>query len=226
MTPLPASSSVNRASSISTACFSSSPRHHVDVSWTRTCCLNLQLPPPLPTSIPLNSIHWYLSLWNKIDNGTLPVTTFQRFLTESERKFRDFPGGPVTKTLHSQCRGPGSIPGPETRSHMPQLRVCVPQRKDLAYHNQDLEQPKYILKILFKKEKKIETFNYNPKALCDLVPCSQPSLSSSMYRWPSHSSHTGLSCIHEHVEHRLFFLQRPPRAWLLPSFWLSSKVAC
>ena len=73
--------------------------------------------------------------------------------------------------------GPGSIPGPETRSHMPQLRVCVPQRKDLAYHNQDLAQPKYILKILFKKEKKIETFNYNPKALCDLVPLP-PTISS------------------------------------------------
>ena len=33
---------------------------------------------------------------------------------------RDFPGGPVGKTLHSQCRGPGSIPGQGTRS-----RTCA-----------------------------------------------------------------------------------------------------
>ena len=31
----------------------------------------------------------------------------------------DFPGGPVAKTLHSQCRGPGSSPGQGTRSRRP-----------------------------------------------------------------------------------------------------------
>ena len=31
---------------------------------------------------------------------------------------RAFPGGPVGKTLCSQCGGPGSIPGRGTRSHM------------------------------------------------------------------------------------------------------------
>ena len=40
---------------------------------------------------------------------------------------RDFPGGPVSKTPHSQCRGPGSIPGQGTRSHMPQTRSQVLQ---------------------------------------------------------------------------------------------------
>ena len=30
----------------------------------------------------------------------------------------DFPGGPVGKTPHSQCKGPGSIPGQGTRSCM------------------------------------------------------------------------------------------------------------
>ena len=35
----------------------------------------------------------------------------------------DFPGGPVAKTSHSQCKGPGSTPGQGTKSHMPQLRV-------------------------------------------------------------------------------------------------------
>ena len=36
--------------------------------------------------------------------------------------FEDFPGGPVAKILHSQCRKPGSIPHQGTRSHMQQLR--------------------------------------------------------------------------------------------------------
>ena len=30
----------------------------------------------------------------------------------------DFPGGPVARASRSQCRGLGSIPGQETRSHM------------------------------------------------------------------------------------------------------------
>ena len=34
--------------------------------------------------------------------------------------FRDFSGGPVSKTPCSQYRGPGSIPGQGTGSHMPQ----------------------------------------------------------------------------------------------------------
>ena len=41
----------------------------------------------------------------------------------------DFSGGPVAKTPPSQLRGPGSIPGQETRSHMLQLRVRMPQLK-------------------------------------------------------------------------------------------------
>ena len=35
---------------------------------------------------------------------------------------REFLAGPVAKTLHSQNRGPGLIPGQGTRSHIPQLR--------------------------------------------------------------------------------------------------------
>ena len=42
-------------------------------------------------------------------------------------EFRDFPIGPGAKTPCSQCREPGSIPGQRARSHMPQLRVCMPQ---------------------------------------------------------------------------------------------------
>ena len=39
----------------------------------------------------------------------------------------DFPGGPMAKTLNSQCTGLASIPDKETRFHMPQLRVCMLQ---------------------------------------------------------------------------------------------------
>ena len=46
-----------------------------------------------------------------------------------EGESRDFPGGPVAKSPRSQCRGPGSIPGLGTRSHMLQLRVHIPQLK-------------------------------------------------------------------------------------------------
>ena len=35
---------------------------------------------------------------------------------------RNFSGSPVARTPHCQFRGPGSIPGKGTRSHMPQLR--------------------------------------------------------------------------------------------------------
>ena len=41
---------------------------------------------------------------------------------------RDFPGGPGAKTLRSQYRVCG-FPDWGTRSHMPQLRVCMPQLK-------------------------------------------------------------------------------------------------
>ena len=40
-----------------------------------------------------------------------------------------FPGSSVAKIPHSQCRGPGYDPGQGTRSHMPQLRVPMPQLK-------------------------------------------------------------------------------------------------
>ena len=40
---------------------------------------------------------------------------------------RNFPGGPVAKTLSAQCRGLGSIPGQGTRSHMRQLRPWCSQ---------------------------------------------------------------------------------------------------
>ncbi|TEA35753.1 hypothetical protein DBR06_SOUSAS1110111, partial [Sousa chinensis] len=33
--------------------------------------------------------------------------------------------------------GPGLIPGQRSRSHMPQIRVCVPQLKDPTCFNKD-----------------------------------------------------------------------------------------
>ena len=45
------------------------------------------------------------------------------FSNSSEFTSKDFPGGPVSKTLRSQCRDPCSIPSQGTRSHMPQLKI-------------------------------------------------------------------------------------------------------
>ena len=41
--------------------------------------------------------------------------------TTEHKQDRDFPAVPVAKTLHSRCRGLGSITGQGTRSHMQQL---------------------------------------------------------------------------------------------------------
>ena len=41
---------------------------------------------------------------------------------KKKKKIRDFPGGPVTKTLSSQCRRPEFNPWSGTRSHLQQLR--------------------------------------------------------------------------------------------------------
>ena len=48
-------------------------------------------------------------------------------------KAKDFPSGSLTKTPHSQCRGPGFNPCQGTRSDMLQLTgVHIPQLK-IAY---------------------------------------------------------------------------------------------
>ena len=53
----------------------------------------------------------------------------------------DFPGGPVAKTLYSQCRGPESTPGQGTKSHMLQLRPAAARqiyffkKPDECYNN-------------------------------------------------------------------------------------------
>jgi len=60
----------------------------------------------------------------------------------------DFPGGPVAKTPHSQCRGPGSIPGQEARSHLLKLRLSHATAKDPA-------RPAKTWSIQINKRKKI-----------------------------------------------------------------------
>ena len=56
------------------------------------------------------------------------------------KRERDFPGGPVSAILHSQGRGLGSIPGGETRSHMPKLKIqCC--SKDLGSWVPKLRRP-------------------------------------------------------------------------------------
>ena len=53
--------------------------------------------------------------------------TFILGIRISKISLRAFPGGPVAKTLCSECRGSGSIPGQGTGSHMLQLRVLMLQ---------------------------------------------------------------------------------------------------
>ena len=52
----------------------------------------------------------------------------QLVFMENRRRWKgDFPRGPVAKTLASNARGPGSVPGQGTRPHTPQLTVHMLQ---------------------------------------------------------------------------------------------------
>ena len=46
-----------------------------------------------------------------------------------KKDLRDFPGGPVAKTLCSQGWGPGSITGQEIQSHILQLKTLCAATK-------------------------------------------------------------------------------------------------
>ena len=50
------------------------------------------------------------------------ILRMQKRIWSKKRIHRDFPGGPVARTLCSQCRDLGSSPAQGTRSHMPQPR--------------------------------------------------------------------------------------------------------
>ena len=56
------------------------------------------------------------------------------WLTPIKTELAGLPRGPVAKTLRSQCRGLGSIPGQETRSH--KLQQKLPQAATKTQHSQ------------------------------------------------------------------------------------------
>ena len=62
----------------------------------------------------------------------LPNDPEARVKLKQDWPWGDFPGGPVVKTLVSQCRGPGLIPGQGTRSHMRQQSSRVLQLRPSA----------------------------------------------------------------------------------------------
>ena len=55
-----------------------------------------------------------LFLYFRLDNGIALMFSLKQPLS-----LGNLPGGPVVRTLHSHCRGHGSIPGFELRSHRP-----------------------------------------------------------------------------------------------------------
>ena len=63
--------------------------------------------------------------WPKIRSSNI-IANIHWIIKKQER---DFPGGPVAKTLCSLCRGLGSIPGKGTRSRMTQLRSHMTQQR-------------------------------------------------------------------------------------------------
>ena len=78
----------------------------------------------------------------------------------------DFPGGPLVKTLSSQCRGQGSVPGEGTRSHMPQLKISCATTK--TQHSQ--------INIFLKKEKKCMLCAHSHRLISMLLPQASLSL--------------------------------------------------
>ena len=99
---------------------------------------------PTVTQLPGFTIEWN-QLWcsinicwmNEFSNFCAFAQTYHWCLTCNESSLRDLPAGGAgeAKSLRSQCKGPGLIPGQGTRSHMPQLRVCMPPPKDPSCSN-------------------------------------------------------------------------------------------
>ena len=66
-------------------------------------------------------------------------------VTEHEKFSKDFPGGPLAETQHSQCRGPGFSPSSGKQ-------ILHAAAKDPVCYNSDLAQPdKQINKKAFLK---------------------------------------------------------------------------
>ena len=68
---------------------------------------------------------------------TFPIYFHERHtllqIFQTQDSVGDFPGGPVAETPNTQCSGikSGLIPDQGTRSHVMQLRVCMPKLKIL-----------------------------------------------------------------------------------------------
>lgn len=52
------------------------------------------------------------------------------YIIQRKMKWRDFPSGPVAKFPCCPCKGPSSISGQQARSHMLQLRLVQPNKKN------------------------------------------------------------------------------------------------
>ena len=77
-----------------------------------------------------------LFLWQDIKN--LSFIKLRPGMISVKRLWGDFSDGPVAKALCSQCRGPGSSPEQEIRSHMLQLKIPhASTKRDLACCNED-----------------------------------------------------------------------------------------
>ena len=83
---------------------------------------------------------------------------------------RDFPGGLAAKTLKSQYRGLGSIPGQGTRYHMPQLRwkIQVAQLKTWC-SQRNIFKKKTKTKTRFARKTGILWKSLSPAHLEDIV---------------------------------------------------------
>ena len=115
----------------------------------------------------------------------------------------DFPGDPVAKTLHSQCRGLRFYPWSGTRSHMQKLRVCmmqlhVPcaatktqcrQKKRCKY---TLHTPTWLHPFFGKSS---ETHSLSPRDSLPFSPRVPPAPCSSFYRSTLTRYHHGLSSL-------------------------------
>ena len=116
---------------------------------------------PVPDSFSKSFIHVLYRLWR----------------TLAKEVSWDFPGGPGAKTPSSQAGGVGSIPSQGTRSHLPQLRVRMPQLKIL--HNWRLKISCALTKSWHSRKK---IFLCNPSKLSDLMSSLQEILGTEQIK--------------------------------------------
>ena len=107
--------------------------------------------------------------------------------------FQDFPGHPLAKTLSSQCRVPGSIPGWGTKSYMPQLNT--PHAVNKTWCNQRKKKKSILvgfLHVLCQAPTPTVAPPTPPPTTCLLSACAFPL--QSFYLHPTPSPHTSPVC--------------------------------